>query len=404
MVDVFTDHILDFLLSPSGASAFALARELDPSRPSDLTKLRNQCTVDEVRAVFELIDLRRRARAKFSRADQMFFDRVALEQSSGQIVAEYKADRLMRFDQTGPVYDLCCGIGGDSIGFTRYGETVAIDSSPLRIRMARLNLRAYGREERCQLICSDINTINIAGGVFHLDPDRRREGRRSVRLEDIRPDTSFIDGLLAKTATGVIKLAPAVDYEHLPWPGELEMVSFRGECKQLLLWTGELAQTKLKATVLPEAVTITDAGQCGYDVGPIGRFLYDPDPALTRLRLLGQLAAELDLKFLWPGQVVLTADHYTESPLAKGFEVEQVLGFHLAKLSKLRKHLRSNQIGEVVIKPRGLKVDVDRIAKVLSGKDGPARVIFLLRLGKRVKAVIAKGMKLGSGRKMGSGQ
>ena len=53
--------------------------------------LRRQYPDDVVRAAISLQDLRRKGGGKFSRADQMWFDRQGLEQSTSEGVARHKA-------------------------------------------------------------------------------------------------------------------------------------------------------------------------------------------------------------------------------------------------------------------------------------------------------------------------
>lgn len=384
---VFSEDILGFLTSAAGRAVIDRAGKLDPGRPADVQRLRALCTVDQARAVLELVELRRRGRAKFERADEMMFDRVALAQASGQVVAEHKAQRFERVVGGRPVLDLCCGIGGDTIALAGVGEVVAVDGCAVRVRMAGINVGVYGRADRCRLACADVRDVQGEGSGFHLDPDRRYAGRRTVQLDELEPGPGFIEGLLSRLPTGAIKFSPATAYRDLPWAGEIEVVSCRGECKQMVLWTGDLAEARLRATTLPAGVSITDSGACCYDVGAMGEYVYDPDPSVARLRLLPQLAAMLDLRFLAAGQIVLTGDACLASDLATCFQVDEVVGFHRAKL---RKHLRRRGIGRVAVKPRGVKVDVDRLAAELSGREGPERAVFLLRLGKKVVAVLAR--------------
>jgi len=93
----------------------------------------------------------------------------------------------------------------------------------------------------------------------------------------------------------------------------------------------------------------------------------------------------MNLDFLAPGQVVLTSDQHVSHPLAHAYRVEQVLPFHE---DKVRKVLRENQVGPVTIKPRGVEVNVDQLSKRLSGKSGVEKFLFLLRLDKKILAVI----------------
>jgi len=115
--DIFTIEILDYLESEDGRTALELARGLDPGKPSDVARLRKVCGLEQSRAVLELTELRERAGSKFTRAQMMFFDRVGYEQASGQVVADYKAERIRVFRTNERMLDLCCGIGGDTLSW-----------------------------------------------------------------------------------------------------------------------------------------------------------------------------------------------------------------------------------------------------------------------------------------------
>ena len=88
--------------------------ELDEVRV--LTRYRAQYAPEMVNAVFAQIKLRARARAKFSRADAMYFTAEGLEQASTERMAMHHATLYERFEGVG---DFCSGIGGDLIGFAQ---------------------------------------------------------------------------------------------------------------------------------------------------------------------------------------------------------------------------------------------------------------------------------------------
>ncbi len=384
--NIFTNEILDYLISEKGTLALKLAGELDFSKVSDVAKLRKICTAEQARAVIELSELRQRAKDKFRLAEQMFFDRIGYEQASGEDVAEYKAKRIR--DKIGgyEVADLCCGIGGDTIALADKGNVIACDFSSVRIRMAELNLSVYGRAERCRFACCDVNDLNLDGiKAFHIDPDRRSERKRVVSIEKIRPGVEFIDKLLKIIPDGAIKLSPACDYNQLPWKGEIELVSVYGRCKQLIVWTGQFAQANKRARSLTSGETISDDVPVRYNVGQMGTYLYDPDASCSRLNLLGQAAYLGNLDFLSPGQIVLSSDALVKVPLMRAYKVIDVMPY---REDKLLKYFRSNR-ARVTVKPRGVDVNVDRLSKRLSfGED--ERYLFLLRLDKKIIAVITE--------------
>ena len=115
------------LLAPDGQALLAELRDVEVSADSALelgTRLRQRYPASLVASALAQQDLRWRARAKFSRAMDMFFTRDGLEQSSSEPVARHRAGRLAAAAAeaasaagSGPpvIADLCCGIGGDLI-------------------------------------------------------------------------------------------------------------------------------------------------------------------------------------------------------------------------------------------------------------------------------------------------
>ena len=106
------------LLAPAGQELLGRLREAGGSA-TDLrlgTELRAAYPVDLVVDALAQHELRLRARAKFSRAMDMFFTRAGLEQASAEVIAGH---RLARYAGAGLVADLCCGIGGDLTAWPR---------------------------------------------------------------------------------------------------------------------------------------------------------------------------------------------------------------------------------------------------------------------------------------------
>ena len=94
-----------FLLSPAGQTLLAEAaalRSTETTLLADLTFLRKRYPAEQAAAALEMVRLRGRAAAKFSRAEHMYFTSPALEQASGERIAAYRAKLsralLDRFD------------------------------------------------------------------------------------------------------------------------------------------------------------------------------------------------------------------------------------------------------------------------------------------------------------------
>src|SRR6266536_1220482 len=140
-----TDAVdLGALLAGPGAELLASLRDqaLTPGTALALgTRLRGRYPSGLVAAALAQHELRLAARAKFSRALDMFFTRAGLEQASAEVVARHRQER---FAAAGVVADLCCGIGGDLVALAGGHQVWAVDRDPLHLRMATLNAAAYG--------------------------------------------------------------------------------------------------------------------------------------------------------------------------------------------------------------------------------------------------------------------
>jgi hypothetical protein len=99
---------------------------------------------------------------------------------------------------------------------------------------------------------------------------------------------------------------------------------------------------------------VLGAGRPAPAAGPLGRYLWEPDPAVVRSGALGEVAADLGA---WPvaeSIAYLTGDGDRTSPWAERFAVERVLDFDD---SAVRAWLREAGIGVLEIKVRGLDLD-----------------------------------------------
>lgn len=83
-----------WLTSPEGRSTTTEMQESPADTPAAIARWRQRLSADQVAAAWQQVQLRRAARSKFTRAAEMLFDRVALEQASDEVVAAHKARRF----------------------------------------------------------------------------------------------------------------------------------------------------------------------------------------------------------------------------------------------------------------------------------------------------------------------
>ena len=377
------------LLGPVGRSALTAATDLGPTvatYPALADRLGKHFPAALARAALDTVLLRAKARAKFTRADAMFFTREALEMATGEVVARHRAGRFAGF---AAVADLGCGVGGDAIGLAAGGRGVrAVDSDPVLVRMAEANLAAYGL--RAEFAVSDVLTDPLpAADAAFADPGRRPGGRRRLSVDDSEPP---LPALLARLPAGHpfgVKAAPGIPRADLGrFDAEAEFVSVGGELKECGLWFGPLQTARRRATVLPGGQTLAAAGEPpGMGYGGVRAYLYDPDPAVDRAGLVGLLADRLGAEGIDPEVAFLTADTLTPTPFATAYRVEEVLP---ADAKRVGAWLRARSVGRVTIVKRGALADAEAMAARLKLHGDGHRAVILTRAGGRSAAVLAE--------------
>lgn len=390
-----TEEALSFLLSTEGRALLARLAAMDVSEADLLhhtARLRREYSPDVVAAALDLSLLRKKGRNKFSRSDEMYFTRQALEQASAEIVSRCRARRFVRYPR---VVDLCCGIGGDTLALAAHAEVWAIDVDPIHVRMAEANAGVYGVGDRVRAECGDVTTYAFAEGVAAwADPSRRIAGRRVYTTDAYQPPLSALLELTS-TAPGMgIKLSPGVDYAELDAllgerEREVEIISVQGEAREAVLWLGELCTARRRATLLPGEHTLTapPSVEC-VPVTPVAQYLYEPDAAVIRAHLVEHLAVAVGATKVDEQIAYLTADELIETPFATAYRVEEGLPFGLKRINR---YLRTLDVGELVIKKRGLAIDPEQFRRRLKyGGERDRVVLVLTRIRDKPTALICR--------------
>lgn len=375
---------------------FEILKESNATELALQKMLRDDFPVDVVRAALTLADLRARAAKKFSRADRMWFSRVGLEQSTAEPVARWKAKRFAQRER--PVWDLCCGAGGDAIALTESSRVAAVDASPAACLRTRWNAEVYGVEDSIDAVCADVKSeflsADASASLVHIDPDRRSgraklSGRRTLRVEDVEPGLSFLRTLPDRFRGGAIKLSPASNFGGKFDDVEIELISLDGECKEATVWFGEPAAPGLwRATSLPSGESIAgDPLDAVADVSPVEGWVFDPDPALVRAGLVDVFADLQGLSRLDDAEEYLTGCATVSSPFVRGFEVVANLPNNQREL---RKYFRNANFGRVEIKCRHIPVDAESVRRRLPLEGDDPAVLIIARIEGRARALVCR--------------
>jgi len=405
---VLTPTVLARLQSREGQELLALATENVPDvlRASDI--LRRHAEPEMAAAALTQVVLRQGARAKFERAAEMFFDRVLLEQASDEIVSRWRA---RRFAGRKTIADLCCGLGGDTIGLASGGgelpNILAVDLSPLAVRLAALNIRAYGLSDQVLFAQAAVPRVGIRADAAFIDPSRRHQSigngsaRRTRRLAEMSPSISDVLTILGDVPDLAMKLSPATSHSELDWflrsiEHEREFVSVRGECRECVVWTGTFVKNRRSATMLPGGLVLAGQGDEKLDIHAPGCYLYEPDAAVIRAGLVARLANEIGAWGLSRELAYLSSDRLADTPLGSAFRLLEVQPFSRKALIRM---LRERGVTDPVVKTRAFAVSTEEVRSWMRphGRGGVPAVVFLTRIGNRPMMMLGERVGPGTG-------
>lgn len=348
-----------------------------------------------VAAVLTQSRLRAKAHAKFGEfADRMLFTEAGLEQATRLRVAALHAGRYARAGLH-HVADLGCGIGGDALAFAAIDLRVtAAEADEVTAAVAAYNLTPF---PRVTVLYARAEEVPLgAVDAAWLDPARRTTAggttKRLADAADYSPSLDFAFGLAERMPVGV-KLGPGTDRDLVPAGTEAQWVSVDGDVVELAVWTGALARPGLGRAALVirgdaahEMVAPADSEDA--PVGPLGDYLYEPDGAIIRARLIGDLARANGAWMLSEGIAYLTADREFATPFARGFRVIERLP---ADERHLRQALHSRGVGTLEIKKRGVDVDPAALRTRLKLKgESTATVVLTREEGRHVALLVER--------------
>jgi len=387
-----TPELLDRLRTPEGVNALAAAVAIDHGDPlAAASALRSRGIAAELAAAaLTQADLRRRAAAKFGpAAEAMFFTRAGLEQATRAVVADRRAARLAAAGVT-TIADLGCGLGSDALAAARAGISVyAVEADPATAAVARANVAALALDDLITIDCADATTVRVEDfdAVF-ADPARRRAGRgRVFDPNSYSPPWDFVAALTTRVPRTVLKLAPGIDHALLPPGAEGEWVSVDGDLVEAAFWCGTLAAAPRRAALLPGGAELTGSGVEKAPVGAVGRYVYDPDPAVVRSHLVAEFAATVGGRLADPEIAYVYADSPADTVFGRRLEITDVLPFSLKRLRAL---LRDRGIGRLEIRKRGSALEPDQLRRDLRLSGPNAGSLILTRVAGAPTVLIAR--------------
>ena len=122
-------------------------------------------------------------------------------------------------------------------------------------------------------------------------------------------------------------------------------------------------------------------------IAELDDFVYEPDNAVVRSHLIGQLAEQIEAHLFAPEIAYLTSDKEITSPWLKGYRVIDNLVFDR---KKLKAYLRERGIGVLEIKKRGSDIVPEQLRRELALKGEGAATLIVTRVGDAHRVLVTQ--------------
>jgi hypothetical protein len=233
---------------------------------------------------------------------------------------------------------------------------------------------------------------DLAGvGAVWLDPARRDGATRLTDPADWSTSLDWAFDLAGRLPTG-IKLGPGLDRDLIPDGFEAQWISVDREVVELVLWSADLARPGIRRSALvlgasgtAELTAAADSDDA--EPGHLAEYLLEPDGAVIRARLIGDLARRLGGRMIDPTIAWITCDEQPQTPFGQGFEV--VERFPL-DVKTLKRELGARDIGVLEVKKRGVDIDPATFRHKLGLRGSKSATLILTRVAGDRVALLAE--------------
>lgn len=344
-----------------------------------------------VRTIAEQIDCHLRAEKKipeFSDAG-LLYDRIAIEQCSGESAAKFKA-KLLSGEK---IIDLTGGLGIDIMYLAaNFDEAHYCEQNEVLYEIAEHNFEALGKKNIKRHSGNSLEILKTFPDNYfdwiYLDPARRDKDKRYIALENCEPNLMEILPLLKQKSSKIcIKLAPAFDLTEamrkISGVSELYAVEASGEVKEVLaiIKPTEDDEVFIRAAVLGKNEDIIIEKSC-FDKfctnisEKIGKYFYEPSPAIIKANLSDKIAFENNLELVNNNCDYLTGDNFADTFTGRIFEVKEVFNF---KIRDIQQYLNAKGITKVNIASRNFPLKPEQIRKDFKVGDGGDNYLFFTK-------------------------
>ncbi len=333
---------------------------------------------------------------------------LPMEQCSSEKTARYKADMAKRLIENLPfssqkdtkariLVDLTGGFGVDFSYMARvFEKAVYVEQQDSLCDIAKHNLQVLGITN-CTVVNADsmqyLESMRPATLIF-VDPARRdRHGGKTFAIADCTPNVLELKELLLKKSEYVmIKLSPMLDWHKVVSDfgncvGEVHIVSFDNECKELLIVLSRHYTNLEKVFCVNDNEIFSFAPDEGYiSTSPIlspthqrnispelspDRYLYEPNPSIMKAGCFQLIEQTFGVREVGKNSHLFVSDKPISSFPGRSFIITAVTSMNRNQLKTTIGNLRNANITV-----RNFPLKAAELRKRLKLADGGDTYIF----------------------------
>lgn len=284
--------------------------------------------------IYELAYSRILAKHKLSFSERVYADIIGIQTATPELIAEYKAKRL----KTGIIADLSCGIGIQSLYFSKFSDMVyAFDINAKRLEYAKKNAKLFNRNNIVFINRSayDAESVSFAkdADIIFSDPARAKN-QITQQLQNLSPDPIEILKLYKDNDNIAFDIPVQIPEDRFKFECEKEFVSVNGEILRQSIYFGSLRECEKSAMILPgeNRLCYDHNVDRAFEIAEnVGSYIYEIDPAITYAFLVPEIIKRYKLNILESSKkrTLGTLDSLITSPFFKHiFIVREICDFN----------------------------------------------------------------------------
>lgn len=345
--------------------------------------------------ILEQIRCRQKLSAKMpewaKHPDLYFPEALITEQCSSQKTAQYKSALI-----SGELFvDLTGGLGVDTFFLSQsFRRGVYVEPNEERLNSVKHNfgvLNVTNVEFVCTTAEEFIAQTKEHFDLINIDPSRRVDKGKVVTIENSVPDVVGMMGEMKQKSTHIlIKTSPLQDIQgavrSLSGVSQVHVLSVQNDCKEVLYFIGG-DNEELQKTAVNWSGSETQylQSETSIHVSPVGapqQYLYEPNSALMKAGMFGEISSKFGLSKLHVNSHLFTSSGYIEDFPGRKFRVRKVCAYHRKEVAQHLEHTKAN------ITVRNFPENVASVRKKLKLRDGGSDYLFATTLEDERKVIL----------------